>query len=380
MVLDLYAVEPSSNSVLQRHLLGRVPRPHSPERPRGAGLPGTAGTDPAAPADGRAGRPARDRAPRPSTGRGRGAGRGTTVEGPATSAASAGLGQRGRPRGRPRVAERPTGPVPATSTSSGPGTSSSSPRAQGQSTYEVDRRCRGGSPSEDTGASVAAARDPRLTLLTSAEPVTLSTAPRLSWSSPSSPHGKPFETTPQRSPRAHRQRPAAAIRAPGPGSSSRSLSSVAAAIAGPAWLYRRLTAAHRLPHHHRPARRPGHRGQRTGQRLLPSWSVTLVTHTLHPGPAHADPPRRSTRRSTRADSDLRRVTSVSRAPSVLGPAGAGRHLPAAAEPDAFGQTGIGTFLTRVEWRTDVQPARIGVLGLLIGTVLVALVASSSPSR
>jgi len=42
--------------------------------------------------------------------------------------------------------------------------------------------------------------------------------------------------------------------------------------------------------------------------------------------------------------------------------------------DALGETGIFTFLTRTEWRTDVQPARIGVLGLLTGTVLVALVA------
>ena len=42
--------------------------------------------------------------------------------------------------------------------------------------------------------------------------------------------------------------------------------------------------------------------------------------------------------------------------------------------DALGETGIWTFLTRTEWRTDVTPARIGVLGLLAGTVLVALVA------
>ncbi len=42
--------------------------------------------------------------------------------------------------------------------------------------------------------------------------------------------------------------------------------------------------------------------------------------------------------------------------------------------EALGETGIFTFLTRTEWRTDVQPARIGVLGLLTGTVLVALVA------
>jgi len=41
---------------------------------------------------------------------------------------------------------------------------------------------------------------------------------------------------------------------------------------------------------------------------------------------------------------------------------------------AIAESGPLRFLTRVEWRTDVQPARIGVLGLLLGTVLVALVA------
>ena len=42
--------------------------------------------------------------------------------------------------------------------------------------------------------------------------------------------------------------------------------------------------------------------------------------------------------------------------------------------DAISQTGILRFLTRTEWRTDVQPPAIGVLGLLTGTVLVAVVA------
>ncbi len=42
--------------------------------------------------------------------------------------------------------------------------------------------------------------------------------------------------------------------------------------------------------------------------------------------------------------------------------------------DALSETGIWTFLTRVEWRTDVSPPRIGVLGLLVGTVSVALIA------
>lgn len=43
---------------------------------------------------------------------------------------------------------------------------------------------------------------------------------------------------------------------------------------------------------------------------------------------------------------------------------------------AFQETGW-SFFTRVEWRTDVNPPRIGVLGLLTGTVLVALVAVSA---
>jgi len=42
--------------------------------------------------------------------------------------------------------------------------------------------------------------------------------------------------------------------------------------------------------------------------------------------------------------------------------------------DAISQTGVLRFLTRTEWRTDVQPPAIGVMGLLTGTVLVALVA------
>lgn len=41
---------------------------------------------------------------------------------------------------------------------------------------------------------------------------------------------------------------------------------------------------------------------------------------------------------------------------------------------AIDVTGVWTYLSRTEWRTDVSPPRIGVLGLLTGTVLVALVA------
>ncbi|MBU6329781.1 MAG: phosphate ABC transporter permease subunit PstC [Acidobacteria bacterium] len=41
--------------------------------------------------------------------------------------------------------------------------------------------------------------------------------------------------------------------------------------------------------------------------------------------------------------------------------------------EALSESGILRFLTRTEWRTDVQPPRIGVMGLLAGTVLVALV-------
>jgi phosphate transport system permease protein len=41
---------------------------------------------------------------------------------------------------------------------------------------------------------------------------------------------------------------------------------------------------------------------------------------------------------------------------------------------AIDVTGIWNFLTREGWRTDTKPPQIGVLGLLTGTVLVALVA------
>ena len=42
--------------------------------------------------------------------------------------------------------------------------------------------------------------------------------------------------------------------------------------------------------------------------------------------------------------------------------------------DALSSQGVWHFLTRSEWRTDVNPPRIGVLGLLSGTVMVAAVA------
>ena len=42
--------------------------------------------------------------------------------------------------------------------------------------------------------------------------------------------------------------------------------------------------------------------------------------------------------------------------------------------EALSETGFWTFLTREEWRTDVDPPRIGVLGLLTGTVIVAFIA------
>ena len=42
--------------------------------------------------------------------------------------------------------------------------------------------------------------------------------------------------------------------------------------------------------------------------------------------------------------------------------------------DALDVTGVWRFLTTTGWRTDVHPPRIGVLGLLTGTVLVAVIA------
>jgi phosphate transport system permease protein len=42
--------------------------------------------------------------------------------------------------------------------------------------------------------------------------------------------------------------------------------------------------------------------------------------------------------------------------------------------DALSVTGVWKFLTTSGWRTDVKPPRIGVLGLLTGTILVAITA------
>src|ERR1700704_3985380 len=42
--------------------------------------------------------------------------------------------------------------------------------------------------------------------------------------------------------------------------------------------------------------------------------------------------------------------------------------------DALSVTGVWKFLTTEGWRTDVKPPRIGVLGLLTGTILVAITA------
>jgi phosphate transport system permease protein len=44
--------------------------------------------------------------------------------------------------------------------------------------------------------------------------------------------------------------------------------------------------------------------------------------------------------------------------------------------DALSETGVWSFLTRVEWRTDVTPPEIGVLGMLVGTLLVGAIAIS----
>ncbi len=41
---------------------------------------------------------------------------------------------------------------------------------------------------------------------------------------------------------------------------------------------------------------------------------------------------------------------------------------------ALSSQGVWSFLTTKEWRTDVHPAKIGVLGLLSGTVIVAVIA------
>ena len=87
----------------------------------------------------------------------------------------------------------------------------------------------------------------------------------------------------------------------------------------------------------------------------------------------AVPPGRSPSSPPRADRWFGRVTLASGLAALLLLALVGLFLLLRSH-EAISVTGVVRFLTRVEWRTDVSPPQIGVLGLLTGTVLVALIA------
>jgi phosphate transport system permease protein len=95
-------------------------------------------------------------------------------------------------------------------------------------------------------------------------------------------------------------------------------------------------------------------------------------------PESAAPSRTRTRRTIKehpstADRTFNRVT-LAAGISVLVLMGLVGFFLLLQSREALDVTGPLQFLTRTEWRTDVSPARIGVKGLLLGTVLVALVA------
>ena len=92
-----------------------------------------------------------------------------------------------------------------------------------------------------------------------------------------------------------------------------------------------------------------------------------------PEPSGARTPRTIDDRPSRVDRVFDRVTLVSGLAVLLLLTLIGLFLFIRSQ-DAFRVTGLWHFLTREGWRTDVKPARIGVAGLLCGTIIVAAIA------
>ena len=91
------------------------------------------------------------------------------------------------------------------------------------------------------------------------------------------------------------------------------------------------------------------------------------------GPGRAHAPRIVVDEPSRADRRFNRITLIAGLSVLVLLTLVGVFLLVQSRT-AIAESGVLRFLTRIEWRTDVHPARIGVLGLLVGTVLVALVA------
>jgi len=92
-----------------------------------------------------------------------------------------------------------------------------------------------------------------------------------------------------------------------------------------------------------------------------------------PGAARVRTPRRVTEVPSRVDRAFNRLTLAAGMLVLFLLAAVGLFLLLRSK-QAFSESGVVSFLTREGWRTDVKPPAIGVLGLLTGTVLVALVA------
>jgi phosphate transport system permease protein len=94
--------------------------------------------------------------------------------------------------------------------------------------------------------------------------------------------------------------------------------------------------------------------------------------TLPPAPAGLPPVRAVVDEPTRPDRIFGRLTSTAGI-SVLVILGLVGLFLLLRSRDAFDAMGFG-FFTTTEWRTDTDPKQIGVLGMLTGTVVVALIA------
>src|SRR5262245_39301055 len=91
------------------------------------------------------------------------------------------------------------------------------------------------------------------------------------------------------------------------------------------------------------------------------------------GAGHARQPRRLQSTPSRVDKWFDRITLLSGVVVLLRLLLVGIFLLQRSRT-ALGESGIFNFLTRETWRTDIQPPEIGVLGLLTGTVIVAVIA------
>lgn len=107
-------------------------------------------------------------------------------------------------------------------------------------------------------------------------------------------------------------------------------------------------------------------------RAVPSRAPVLDAPEPEVDPEELPPPRAVVDEPTRADRNFLRLTT-SAGVTVLVLLGLVGLFLLLRSRDAFELMGL-EFFTTIEWRTDITPANIGVLGLVTGTVIVAIIA------